>query len=88
MQKRLALELMQKAGLDPSVACGFPKISKMQEVLGPLYQVKVWDRFRELIFNTESSIKVLHLYLDNSHYDVIGYIKQFPQQQLSLRSLQ
>ncbi|MCP3663305.1 MAG: hypothetical protein GY696_12560, partial [Gammaproteobacteria bacterium] len=36
MQKRLALELMQKAGLDPSVACGFPEISKMQEMLGPL----------------------------------------------------
>ncbi len=39
MQKRLALELMQKAGLDPTAACGFPEIGKMQEVLGPLYQV-------------------------------------------------
>ncbi|MCP3663058.1 MAG: hypothetical protein GY696_11275, partial [Gammaproteobacteria bacterium] len=42
-----------------------------------MYQVKVWDRFRELVFSTEPAIKVLHLYLDNSHYDVIGYIKQF-----------
>ncbi|MCP3667139.1 MAG: hypothetical protein GY696_32385, partial [Gammaproteobacteria bacterium] len=77
MQKRLALELMQKAGLDPAVACGFPEIAKMQEVLGPLYQVKVWDRFRELIFSTEPAIKVLHIYLDDNHYDVIGHIKSF-----------
>ncbi len=39
MQKRLALKLMQKAGLDPTADCGFPEIAKMQEVLGPLYQV-------------------------------------------------
>ncbi|MCP3661032.1 MAG: hypothetical protein GY696_00825, partial [Gammaproteobacteria bacterium] len=49
----------------------------MRQVLGPLYQIKIWDRFRELLFSTESAIKVLHLYLDGGHYDVIGGIIQF-----------
>ncbi|MCP3668748.1 MAG: hypothetical protein GY696_40740, partial [Gammaproteobacteria bacterium] len=77
MQKRLALDLTEKAGVNPDQACGFPEIVKMQQVLGPLYQIKVWDRFRELLFSTESAIKVLHLYFDGGHYDVIGGIIQF-----------
>ncbi|MCP3666018.1 MAG: hypothetical protein GY696_26565, partial [Gammaproteobacteria bacterium] len=77
MQKRLALELMGKVGVNPSQACGFPEIEKMQHVLGPLYQIKVWDRFKELLFSTESAIKVLHLYLDGGHYDVISFIQSF-----------
>ncbi|MCP3664078.1 MAG: hypothetical protein GY696_16565, partial [Gammaproteobacteria bacterium] len=76
-QKRLALDLMEQAGVNPDQACGFPEIGKMRQVLGPLYQIKVWDRFRELLFSTESAIKVLHLYLDEGHYDVIGGIIEF-----------
>ncbi|MCP3668114.1 MAG: hypothetical protein GY696_37425 [Gammaproteobacteria bacterium] len=34
MQKRLAMELMNKAGLNPDQACGFPEIGKMKQVLG------------------------------------------------------
>ena len=76
IQKRLAVDLLTKAGLKDQ-KCGFPEIQKMQKVLGPLYQIKVWDRFRELLFETDTSVKVLHIYLDNSHYDVIARIKAF-----------
>jgi hypothetical protein len=78
LQKRLAASLMEQAGLkDRQDGCGFPEIQAMQKVLGPLYQIKVWNRFRDLIFKTNNSIKVLHLYLDNNHFDVIARIVAF-----------
>ncbi len=76
IQKRMAEDLLKKSGL-PNQTCGFPEIQKMQKTLGPLYQIKVWDRFRKLLFQTNPAVKVLHLYLDKNHFDVIGRINQF-----------
>ena len=73
LQKRLALQLMEMAGLTGHTGpCRIEELQKLQGAL-PGYQIKVYDRdlINGLAFKGPVEEKVLHLYLHDNHYDAI-----------------
>jgi hypothetical protein len=75
LQKRLAQQLMEEAGLgDHQGPCGLDDLKLLQNVLEPDYQVKVFSKelCGGLYFKGEvQADKVIHLYLHGNHVDLI-----------------
>jgi len=80
IQATRAAQLMSDAGLpEHTGACEITELQKLQEVLTPQYQIKVWcqEKFDSITFMGQKAGKVLHLYLHANHYDVITSITAF-----------
>ena len=72
IQKRLALELHEEAGV-PVGVCGLEEIQKFQHVL-PNFQIKVisFPSNNSIIFEGKESEKQIILYFNEGHFDLIN----------------
>ena len=79
-QRRLALTLMTRAGLDPSLPCGFPEWEVLQKVLGPRWSLVIVskDLFDRIVYygNPEAKNRICLYHID-SHYHVISKLPAF-----------